>query len=153
MGSATGLAHRVLAAAFLADQCTPLDFIVPGTHYSACLSWIGNPPAVAMERAMHARVTKMFLKDGAAAKLVEGAKAYMADTAGKPEGYIGALLLLSDDGAEATSVTLWTSDAVLAKAEAGNGYATVMKPYEPLFSRPYQRTAMRVGATSLVKPR
>jgi heme-degrading monooxygenase HmoA len=99
---------------------------------------------------MHARVTRMWLKDGAAAELVEGGKAYM--TAGdKPEGWIGALLLISEDGAEAMSVTLWSSPEALAGAEAGTGYAAVMKPYEPLFSRPYERVNMAVGATTLIK--
>ncbi|MSP83123.1 MAG: hypothetical protein EXQ94_09360 [Alphaproteobacteria bacterium] len=101
---------------------------------------------------MHARVTRMWLKDGAAAQLVDGGKAYMAAGGDQPNGWIGALLLLAEDNTQALSVTLWSSAEALARAEAGDGFAAVMQPFAPLFSRPYERVNMAVGATTLVQP-
>jgi heme-degrading monooxygenase HmoA len=101
---------------------------------------------------MHARVTRMWLKEGGADALVEGAKAYMARKDDKPAGFRGALLLIAEDGQEATSVTFWSSKAAIEASEAGGGYAQVMAPFEPLFRKPYERTLMRVGSTTLLPP-
>ena len=99
---------------------------------------------------MHARVTRMSLKPGAATSMVDGARRYMAEDA-KPAGFLGAVLLVAEDGAEAMSVTFWRDRAALEASEAGGGYVQVMKPFEPLFRAPYVRTVMEVGSTTLLR--
>jgi hypothetical protein len=95
----------------------------------------------------------MALRPGAAAAMVEGARRYMATAKAGTGDLLGATLLVSEDGAEAMSVTFWTSRAAIEANEAAGTFEATMKPFEPLFRAPYQRAIMEVGSTTLLPMR